>query len=50
MKLVCPVPPPATERVPEMLGVNVRAPAVGTMLIPYVTPLTDPDVVVPKVR
>jgi hypothetical protein len=34
-----PVPPPLTVSVPDTVGVNVRAPAVGTMFCPNVRPL-----------
>ena len=45
-----PVPPPPTVRVPETEGVKVRAPEVGTIESPYVSPLTEPEVVVEKVK
>lgn len=38
---MAPVPPPATDRVPETVGVNVRDPAKGTMVCPKVRPLKE---------
>ncbi len=41
----CPVPPPATKSVPEIVGANVRAPDVGIIVCPKVKPLNAVDVV-----
>ena len=50
MRVVWPVPPPLTESVPEMDGVKVRAPLVGTMLTATVWPLAEAEVEVLKER
>ena len=39
--MAAPVPPPATERVPERVGVKVKLPAVGTIFIPMSWPLRE---------
>ena len=41
VKLVQPVPPPATESVPESVGVNVCVLDEPTMVIPAVRPLNE---------